>query len=112
MCRPPFLFLHSKSLPSAKRYRAAAAPLSTQHNSCAGLAAPPRAHTHPQQELLAIGGEMRGELAPLQDKDVFFLQYGEDEDTLRVGRLVEAKVKGEGGEYDGCLVWRAWWRQR
>ena len=40
-----------------------------------------------------MGGELRGSWTPLTDKEVFLLQYGETEDTLKEGRLVEAKVR-------------------
>ena len=44
------------------------------------------------QELLIPGGELRGASTPLSDREVFLLQFGESEETLREGRLVEAKV--------------------
>ena len=39
-----------------------------------------------------MGAELRGSWTPLTDKEVFMLQFGETESTLREGRLVEAKV--------------------
>eukprot|EP00798_Chlamydomonas_sp_ICE-L_P017811 gene17811-24189_t len=57
-----------------------------------------------QQELLQPGGEIRGVLAPLHDREVFYLQYGEDDDTLRTGRLVEAKVVYVGRDEVKCRL--------
>ena len=45
------------------------------------------------QELLIPGGELRGTSTPLLDRDVFLLQFGESDETLREGRMVEAKVR-------------------
>lgn len=56
-----------------------------------------------RHELLAPGGELRGQWRDLQERDVFLLQYGESDETLREGRLVEAKVRGMGGEGVVCF---------
>lgn len=56
-----------------------------------------------RHELLAPGKELRGQWRDLQERDVFLLQYGESDETLREGRLVEAKVRGGWGLEAGAL---------
>ena len=58
----------------------------------------------PWQELLMPGGELRGAWAPLSDREVFLLQFGESEETLREGRLVEAKVTWVGRDEVKCRL--------
>lgn len=47
----------------------------------------------------AVGGtpcELRGQCRDLQERDVFLLQYGASDETLREGCLAESKVRGRG----------------
>jgi hypothetical protein len=58
-----------------------------------------------RQELLSPGGELRGTSAPPSDREVFLLQFGESEETLREGRLVEAKVTRGFTDHPSSCLW-------
>ncbi|GAX85636.1 hypothetical protein CEUSTIGMA_g13051.t1 [Chlamydomonas eustigma] len=57
-----------------------------------------------RQELLMPGAEIRGNCDPLKDREVFLLQHGESEDTLKEGRLVEAKITWVGRDEIKCRL--------
>lgn len=57
-----------------------------------------------QLEFVAPYGELRGEMRPPKDAEVFFLCTGETPDTLKLGRRVSARVRFVGENEARCLL--------
>jgi hypothetical protein len=57
-----------------------------------------------RHELLSPAGELRGAGGTLSDREVFLLQFGESEETLREGRLIEVKVVFVGRDEIKCRL--------
>lgn len=57
-----------------------------------------------RHELLSPAGELRGTGGVLSDREVFLLQFGESEETLREGKLLEARVVFVGRDEVKCRL--------